>query len=124
MAHLVVGVVGDILWEVVINCFDRLPICVIASSQLGVLLPQVRLDQFGRGQKAHDIDIATTGTCRTQSCGAHSIYSCDQAGGGRQERRAETQTAKERSPCHGMRRNERFLKPLQTRESILCRIGV
>ena len=124
MAHFIVGIVGDILWEIVIDCFNRLPVCVIPSSQLGVLLPQVGLDQFGRGQKAHDIDIATAGTGRTQGCARTPICSCDQAGGGRQERCAETQTAKERSPCHGMRRNERFLKPLQTRESILCRIGV
>ena len=68
MTDLVVRVIGDVLREVIVNCFDRLLVGVIAVRQLAVLLPEVGLDQLRGGQEAHDIDVASGCATGTEGC--------------------------------------------------------
>ena len=58
VAQLVLGDVDRVDRQVVVDALQRLAIARIALGQLGVLLPQVGLDQLGRGQEPQDGDVA------------------------------------------------------------------
>jgi len=60
-AKLIIGIVGDVLRHVAIEickCRHIGWIPAIHSTQLGVLRPQVALDQFGGRQNTQDVGIA------------------------------------------------------------------
>jgi hypothetical protein len=61
VADLVVGVIGDVLRHIAVEVRQRgdvRRIATVHSSELVVLLPEVALDQLGRGEEPQDRDVA------------------------------------------------------------------
>ena len=70
VAQLVLGDVDRVDRQIVVDALQRLAIARIALGQLGILLPQVGLDQLGRGQEPQDGDVAPGRVAANAAAGA------------------------------------------------------
>ena len=104
VALFIVGIVGDILRLVAIENFKRTYVAGrrrIDSSEFGVLLPKVRLDNFCGSEESQDGRVSVRDLIVIPECLTRTAQKC---GTGCQKRRAKTETAEKRSPPDAIRR--------------------
>ena len=71
VAVLVIGVVADVLRQVLVEVLQRGRVGTVAAldaSELVVLRPQIGFDQLGSGKEAQDVDVATGDPGRLGNC--------------------------------------------------------
>ena len=60
MAELVISVLRDVRGHIVIDCFERINVGTVHVGKLGVLLPQIGLEDFRGSEEAQNVRIPSS----------------------------------------------------------------